>query len=160
MALIPSFIRRPAAILKMPEAILRGLTPTAFISELRLTTGSYRKTLLLSDWRTVAGIEAKKDLIKYVRKDRKPSVRVVPDVEWELSREYMYKVKTHSRLKPDEPLTERFINIMSDNPMSPSEVEQATYSLWGQWEKYSQETIEDVAVVGAYHRIESPFEDE
>jgi len=121
---------------------------------------SYRKTLMLSDWRTVSGIEAKKDLIKYVRKDRVPSARLLPDVEWELSREYMYKVNTLSRLKPDEPLQERFVNIMSDVPLSPTEVEQQVMSMWGEWEKYAQESIEGLKVVGAYHRIDSPLEED
>jgi len=160
MALLPTFVRRPSAILRIPDAIVRGLSPTAFINELKGMGLSYRKTLMLSDWRTVSGIEAKKDLIKYVRKDRVPSARLLPDVEWELSREYMYKVNTLSRLKPDEPLQERFVNIMSDVPLSPTEVEQQVMSMWGEWEKYAQESIEGLKVVGAYHRIDSPLEED
>jgi len=158
MALIPTYIKRPSAILRMPNAILRGLSATGFLRELHGMGLSYRKTLFLSDWRSVSGIEAKKDLIKYVRKDRIPSARIVPDVEWELSREYMHKVKVWSRLKPDDPLTERFINVMSDNPMSPLEIESQVESMWGQWEKYAQESLEGMKVVTTYHRIESPLE--
>jgi len=158
MALIPTFIKRPSAILKMPNAIMRGLSATGFLRELQGMGLSYRKTLFLSDWRSVSGVEAKKNLIQYVRKDRIPSARLVPDVEWELSREYMHKVKVWSRLKPDEPLTERFVNIMSDNPMSPLEIEAQVESMWGQWEKYAQESLEGMKVVTTYHRIETPLE--
>ena len=160
MAIIESFLRRPSAIMRIPDAISRGLSATAFIGELKGLGLSYRKTIMLSDWRSVSGIEAKKNLIQYVRKDRKPSAKVVPDVEWELSREYMYKANTWSRLKPDEPLTERFVNIMSDEPMSPQEVEEQVESQWVQWEKYAQEQLEGVKVVGAYHRIESPLDED
>lgn len=160
MALIPLFMKRPSAILRMPDAISAGLSASGFIREMKSLGLSYRKTLMLSDWRSVSGIEAKKNRMQYVRKDRLPSTRVIPDVEWEkMSREYMYKVKTQSRLKPDQPLTERFVNIMSDEPLTPTEVEQQVVSLWGQWEKYSQESIEGLRVVGAYHRIEAPLED-
>jgi len=115
---------------------------------------------MLADWRTVSGIEARKDTIKYVRKDRLPSAKVMPDVEWELSKEYMYKVNTWSRLKPDDQLTERFVNVMSDVPMSPSEVEEQVTSQWGEWERYAAEKLEGVHVVGAYHRIDSPLEED
>jgi len=160
MAVIPFYLRRPAAILKMPEAILRGLTPTAFIKELTDLGLSYRKTLMLSDWRSSAGIEAKKDLIKYVRKDRLPSIRVIADVEWELSQEYMYKVKVWSRLQPDEPLTERFVNLMSDVPLTPAQIEEQIYRRWGEWEKYSAESLERVQVSLAFHKVPSPLEEE
>lgn len=160
MPLIPIFLRRPTAILKIPDALTRGLSVTGFINELKGLGLSYRKTLMLSDWRSVSGVEARKDAIKFVRKDRLPSPKIIPDVEWELSKEYMYKVNTWSRLKPDEPLTERFVNVMSDVPMSPAEVEEQVTSQWGEWEKYSAEKLEDIKVVGAYHRIESPLEEQ
>jgi len=159
MALIPSSLRRPSALLRMPDAIKRGLTPTAFINQLRGLGLTYRKTLMLSDWRSASGVEAKKDTIKFVRKDRIPSSRSMADVEWELSKEYMYKANTWSRLKPDEPLTERFVNLMSDVPMSLAAVEREVMASWGEWEKYAPEHLEKVQVVSAFHRIESPLDE-
>ena len=160
MALLPSYLRRPTAILKMPEAILRGLTPTAFIRELKDLGLSYRRTLMLADWRSVSGIEAKKDVIKYVRKDRMPSIRSVADVEWEMSKEYMYKVKAWSQTRPDEPLTERFVNITSDKLLTPAQIEQQVYGRWGEWERYEGETLKRVQVVGVYHKIETPLSED
>ena len=154
MAVIPSYVRRPSAILKIPDAIGRGLSASGFIKELQEAGLSYRRTLMLADWRSVSGIEAKKDLIKYVRKDRIPSMRVVADVEWDLSAEYMYKAKVWSRLRKDEPLTERFVNIMSDKPLTPAELESQIYERWGEWEKYSAEELKQVRVVGVYRRVE------
>jgi len=153
MAIIPTYLRRPSAILQIPSAIARGLTPTAFIKELKAAGLSYRRTLMLADWRSVAGIEAKKDLIKYVRKDRLPSMRAIADVEWELSAEYMYKANVWSRLTPDSPLTERFVNIMSDKPLTPAQMEAEVYERWGEWERYSAEELKAVKVVAAYHKI-------
>lgn len=160
MSLIPFYLRRPSAILKIPEAIARSLTVEGFIRELKDLGLSYRRTLMLADWRSVAGIEAKKDLIKYVRKDRIPTARVMADVEWDVSQEYMYKCKTWSQLRPDEPLTERFVNILSDVPMTPSEIEQQVYVRWGEWERYSAEALQRVQIQAAYHKIPSPLEEE
>jgi len=154
MAIIPFYLRRPSAILKMPEAILRGLTVEGFIRELKSVGFSYRRTLMLSDWRSVANIKAKEGLLRYVRKDRLPSVKSIADVEWRFSQEYMYLVNTWSRLRPDEPLTSRRVNIMSDVPLTPTEIEEQVYSRWGEWERYSAEKLERVQVWTAYHKIE------
>lgn len=160
MALIPRSIRRPSAILKMPQAIARGLTASAYLKQLQKQGLGYRKTLFLSDWRSIAGIEAKKDRVKYVRKDRRPSMRAIADVEWELSQEYMYKVKVMTRVAPDEPLKERFVNIMSDRVLTPAEVEKEVFGKWASWEKYQPEKLELTTVAGIYHRVELPFTEE
>lgn len=155
MSLIEAFLRRPTAILKMPEMIAQGLSAEGIIKALKEQGLSYRRTVMLGDIRSVKGIEAKKDAMKYVRKDRIPSMRAMADVEWDISEEYMYKVKVRARTSPDEPLTERFVTILSDNPLTPRQVEQQVMSRWGEWEKYSPERIEGLTVTGAYHRIES-----
>jgi hypothetical protein len=158
MPLLPTYLRRPAAILEMPAAMARGLTVEGFIRELRGTLGTYRRQLMLADWRSVNNIEAKKDVVKYVRKDRMPSMKAVADVEWELSKEYMYKCKVWSQARPGEPLTERFVNIMSDRLMTPAGVEAEVRERWGEWEKYEPEELKKVSVVGVYHRVETLFE--
>lgn len=158
MALLPFYLRRPATILQMPAAMARGLTVEGFIRELRGTLGTYRRQLMLADWRSVNNIEAKKDVVKYTRKDRLPSMRVVADVEWEMSQEYMYKCKVWSQKAPGEPLTERFVNIMNDRLIRTGTVEAMVHERWGEWEKYENEEIKKIEVVGIYHRVETLFE--
>lgn len=159
MALIPSFMRRPTAILKMPDAIARGLTATGFLRELKGLDLGYRKTLFLSDWRGVASIEAKKDRIKYIRKDRVPSPRVLPDVPWQYSKEYIYKLNTFSRISPDKPVVERMVTFQSDEPMTMAQVEAAVFEKWTEWERY-KEQLERVEPEAAYHRLPFEFEEE
>lgn len=159
MGLIPSFARRPSALLRMPKAIAGGMSASAFINQLRGLGLSYRRTTMLSDWRSASNVEAKKDTIKYIRKDRMPTAKSMADVEWDLSKEYMYKVNTWSRIKPDEPLTERFVNLMSDEPLSLAAIEQEIWESWGEWEKYAPERLAKVQVHSAFHRIESPLDE-
>ena len=154
MALIPTYLRRPSAILKIPEAIARGLTVEGFIRELKEAGLTYRRTLMLADWRSVSGIEAKKDVVKYIRKDRMPSMRAVADVEWNMSEEYMYKVKCWVRVEPDEPLRERFANYMSDKLLTPAQLEKPFYEKWSRTEKYEKEILERIQLIGIYHRVE------
>ena len=150
---VPTYLRRPTAILKMPEAIERGLTVTAFIKEMKAQGYSYRKTRMLADWHNVAGTEARKDVYKFVRKDRKMSIRSMADVDWEMSKEYMYKYKVYTSTREGEPLTERFVNIVHDANLTPLEQEQLLYERWADWENYYPERIERFELVGAWHRM-------
>jgi len=124
--------KRSAAILRAKLAFKKGWSASRFISDLKDRGLSYRRTNMLSDFRSVNELERKADAYKYVRKDRMPTARVIAQVDWELSSEYMYKVKIQSRLRPGEPLTERFVNIMQDRPMTPGEIEGIVWQLIGE----------------------------
>jgi len=140
--------------MQMPEAIASGMSANALLRKLKLTTGGYTRTKFLADWRSVGAIEARKDVFKYVRKDRRPSMKSMADVEWEMSEEYMFKVRAQYRTGPDEPIQERFVNIPSDRPMSPAEVEAEVFDRWNDWEKYVGEELEAANVIAGYHRID------
>jgi len=154
MIKVASFLKRPTAILRMPEAIAQGLSASKFLSQLKAQGLGYRRQRFLADWRSVAGIEARKDVFKNVRKDRRPSMKSLADVEWEMSQEYMFKVRAKFRTGPDEPLQERFVNIPSDHPMTPDEVQAAVFERWGDWERYVGEELESATVIAGYHRID------
>lgn len=165
MADVLRSMRRPTAILKMPDAIARGLTPTAFLKELRSQGLGYRYQRFLQDWHNVSGTEARKDRYKFVRKDRQFTSTLMPDVDWGIDKEFMYKYKVWSRTRPDEPLTERHVNIVTDNNLTPTEQEVELFSRWEAWENYYPERIERFELIGAWHRVEaleepspSPFE--
>ena len=140
--------------MKMPQAIAQGMSASKFLSSLKLQGLGYRRQTFLADWRSVSGIEARKDVFKNVRKDRRPSMKSLADVEWEMNQEYMFKVKAKFRTGPDEPLQERFVNIPSDQPMTPDEVEAAVFDRWSDWERYVGEELDSASVVAGYHRID------
>lgn len=158
MSFLPNYLRRATAILRMPEAIAKGMTANKFLSTLKITTGGYARTRFLQDWRNVAGTEAKKDVFKYVRRDRRPPMQALADVDWEMSEEYMYKVRAFVRTSPGEALTERFINIPSDRPLSPQEVEAEAFSRWTDKEKYGDEAIEIAQTVAGWRHVEGDID--
>jgi len=135
---------RASVIPLMRGAYLRGQSASAFVADMKVKGLSYRRTTMLSDWRSEAQLEAKKDLMKYVRKDYYPTKAAIAQVDYMYGKEYMYKVKVESRLRPDVPITERFVNIMSDVPMTPRMVEQAVIEKWAEWEDYTAEAIDRV----------------
>ncbi len=163
MATIASYLKRPTAIMSMPSAMARGLTPTKFLSQLKLKGLGYRKQRFLADWRNVAGMEKRKDALKFVRRDRRPPMAAIADVDWNMSQEYMYKVRAWVRTAPGEPLKERLVNIPSDDPMTPEEVEAEVFDRWDDWERYAGETLERAQIIAGWHYVEddlgtpSPF---
>lgn len=121
---------RSEVIVRMRAALKTGMSGAAFFRELRERGLSYRRTTMLADWRSAGNIEKKTGLLKYVRKDYLPSPALYAEVTWKLSREYFYKLKVHTRIRPGEPVQEKFINIINDRPMTPGEWESEIQTLW------------------------------
>lgn len=163
MALLELFLRRSAAIMAMPEAIARGMSASAFLHKIKFTTGGYQKQRFLADWRNVAGTEKRKNAFKYIRRDRLPPMAAVADVDWDMSEEYMYKVRAWVRVTPGEPLTERLVNIPSNVPLTLEEIEQEVFDRWDDKWKYEDEVLERAQPLAGWHHVEeelytpSPF---
>ncbi len=145
-------IDRAVVIARMRSAFREGTSASRFLQQMRVEGLTYRRTDMLSDWRTVNEIERKEGTLRYVRKDRMPSQTVVATVDWEMSKEFMYKIRTQSRLKPGEPITERFVNILSDSPLTPEQMEQQVEQQWAEWEKYQSEELVGLQVWSAAQR--------
>ncbi len=146
-------IARAETIARMRGAFKEGLSASRFIADMRAVGISYRRTDMLSDWRSVNELETKEGLIRYVRKDRYPTEKTIAAVEWGISKEYMYKVQVQSILKAGEPITERFVNIMSNVPMTPAMVEAQVMESWQQWERYAAEEIVTLQTWSAVHKV-------
>ena len=129
MAKTPGTIRSEV-ILRMKAAVESGKSASGFLSEMREAGLGFRRTTFLSDLRSVGNVEKKTGLLKYVRKGFQPSPSLYAETEWNLSREFFYKIKVQTRLKPGEPIESRFINIVTDSPMSPGEWEEQVKQLW------------------------------
>jgi len=145
-------IERAIVIARMRAAFREGMSASRFLAQMRTEGLSYRRTTMLSDWRSVNEIERKAGALRYVRKDRMPSRTVVATVDWDIDKEFMYKMKVKSRLKPGEPIIERFVNIVTDKAMTPSEMEQEVFLRWGEWEKYAAEELVTVQAFTAVRK--------
>jgi len=124
-------IIRAEVIQRMKGAIAAGKSASKFLSEMKVAGLGYRRTTFLADYRSVGNVKAKTGLLKYVRKDYQPSPRLYAEVNWNLSREYMYKIRVESRLEPGKPIESRFVNIVSDRAMTPGELESEIHkTIW------------------------------
>ena len=146
-------VERAEAIARMPNAFRQGQSIAAFILEMRGKGLSYRMSDMYADWYAATNILAVEGAMQHIRKDYYPTEKTMADVTWYLSKEYMYKVKVYSRLREGEPLTERFVNILSDKPLTPAMIEQAVVQKWSEWEDYTKEAIEKVTAWTALHRV-------
>lgn len=128
----------------MRGAFRKGQSASSFISDMRAKALTYRRTDMLADWRSINELERKEGAMRFVRKDYYPTEKTMAAVEWAFKKnmEFMYKVRTESRLRPDMPIKERMVNIMSATPMTPEMVIQATTEKWSEWENYTAEALE------------------
>jgi len=146
-------IERAIAKLKMKGAFKEGMSFNRFIIQMRAEGLSYARPDMLGDWRSENNLQIKEGTLKYVRKDRIPSSRVIAEVTYKLKKEYMYVMKVKTQLKPGEPITERNVNIQTDKPMTPREMEQETAFLWAEREKYAAEELVSITPFTAMRRV-------
>ncbi len=146
-------IVRAEVIAKMRGAFRKGVSAGRFLTDMKAVGLSYRRTDMLADWRSVNQLERKEGAVRFVRKDRFPTARSMAQVEWGLSKEFMYKVKVQSVIKAGEPITERFVNIMSDIPLTPTMVEAEVEEAWSQWERYAVEEIVGLQIWSAVRKV-------
>jgi len=122
-------LKRATVIAKMRGAFRKGVSASRFLADMKAAGLSYRRTDMLGDWRSVNEVEKKGGILRFVRRDYYPAKTAMAQVEWALSQEYMYTVKVESRLRPDAPLKERMVNVPSDNPLTPREVEELAWEM-------------------------------
>ncbi|GAI53811.1 unnamed protein product [marine sediment metagenome] len=146
-------IIRAETIARARKYIREGVSASRWVREMREAGLSYRRTDMLADYRSVLQLEKKEGAFRYIRKDRYPTEATIAAVGWAISKEYMYKVKVQSVLRLGEPLTERFVNIQSDVPMTPAMVEAEVEEQWEQWERYAPELITGLQVWSAVRKV-------
>jgi len=144
---------RAEVIQRMTGAIAAGKSASSFLREMQAAGLGYRRTTFLGDYRSVGNVKKKEGLVRYVRKDYTPSPALYAEVDWQTSREYMYKMKVQTRLKPGAPLEERFVNIVTDTPMTPRALESEVQKMWGSWYPERKEEIEQVIPETAIRRV-------
>lgn len=126
--------KRVEVIRRISTAITAGKSATTFLAEMRSKGLGYRKTTFLSDWRTEGNIKKKKGLLKYVRKNYRPSAATYAETEYNYSREYIYLLKVRGRMYPGEPVTDTMVSIQSDRPLTPIEMEGQLEARWDEWD--------------------------
>lgn len=146
-------ILRAETIAKIRKGVKEGIGATRLYWELREVGPVTRKTLFFADYRTVTKMEEKKDLLKYVRKDRYPTAKIYAATTWNIAKEYMYIVKIKTRLRPDEPIVQHDISIQSDVPMTPTMIEEQVIEERIAEEKYLGETIFEIIPWSASRRV-------
>ena len=145
--------KRSEVILRAKQAFKSGIAATSFIADMKTRNLSYRRTDMLADWRSVNELERKAEAFKFVRRDYFPTSKVMAQVQWDLEHEFMYKLKVQSRLEPGQPLTERFVNITSDTPMTREMVEAQAWEMIAEQSPDKRKLIVAVSAVTAIQRI-------
>jgi len=144
--------KRAEVILRAKQAFQQGMSASSFISEMKEQGLSYRRTDMLADFRSVNELERKADAFRFVRKDYYPTERSMAQVEWSLEKEFMYKLKVQSQTEPGGEITERFVNITSDSPLTPQQVEEQAEEMIKRQSPKKQKEVIGITGWTALHR--------
>lgn len=145
--------KRSEVVLRMRGAFRLGRSASAFITSMQGMGLSYRRTEMLADWRAVNEIESKAGLLRNVRRDYYPSSKAMAHVDWNLSQEFMYVLNIKTRRGETGVEEDKRVNIMSDIPLTPGEVETELRERWAGYEKYQGEALTKVTGHLAVRRI-------
>lgn len=145
--------KRSEVVLRMRGGFRKGQSASSFITEMRNVGLSYRRTEMLADWRAVNEIESKAGLLRNVRRNYYPSTKAMAHVGWNMSQEYMYVINVKTRRGEAEQLEDKRVNIMSDIPLTPHEIEEELRDRWSGFEKYQGEQLEAVDLFQAVRRV-------
>lgn len=146
-------IERAIVIAKMRSAFRKGMSASRFLAQMRAEGLSYRRTDMLSDWRTQNKIAKVAGELQYVRRDRLPTGIVIAKAWPKMPKEYMYKLKVKSIIEPGEPVTERFTSFHTDKPLTPAQVEEQVALLWLKGELYEEEELIGLQAWTVFQRV-------
>lgn len=135
----------------MRVAVRAGQSRTAFLKAAKAQGLSYSRKIMFADWSSITELVAKDGALRHVRRDSYPATKTVVETDWDINGEYMYKVKVTSRLSPKDKPQERFVNIVTDSPMTPAMIEQAVIEKWSSYEDYAAQTLETITPWTAIH---------
>lgn len=145
-------INRAIAMAKMWAAARKGQTATSFIREIRKAGLGYATQAMYKDYRSVAKTISMEGALGKLRPEQRPAGKTMAEVEWQLSQEYMYKVKVKVKEKGRKEPVERYANILSNLRLTMEQLQQEVYLRWQALEKYAGETLLEIVPFTAYHR--------
>lgn len=120
---------RSNVIARMRAAIKKEITASDFIATMKEKGLSYRRSDMLADWREVASIMKVESVVGRIRTGYIPIDRMAELKVWNMSQEYMYKVRSEQITATGKKLEPKYVNIMSDEPMTVEEIETAAWEL-------------------------------
>lgn len=147
-------IERAEVIARMRVAFKTGMSASSFIKAMKSKGLSYRRTTMLTDWRNVNQLVVKEGLVKFIRKGYVPSSRIAEIKAWKMSKEYMYKIRSERILRKGLPPEITFINIMSDNPLTITEVEREAFERSFKQSPPRPDEERKFSVISLIHRAE------
>lgn len=138
--------------LRIIEGIKAGIGSTRLYWKLRAVGPVTRKTDFLAVYRKEARTKKMEGLLRFVRKDRYPTTTIMSALSPEASKEFLYKLRYSDVIKPVREEDYKFVNIMSDVPMTPEMIEAEVIERWGEFEKYRPEAVTELQVWSVFRK--------
>ena len=138
---IATLTRSARLFLPIAESgVVKGLSANRMINAFRAGGGQIRRTTALELIRRVKGVEAQSVQLRFLRRERMPDPRRLPEALTTLKRAFSFNVRIRGFLADTGEAITRFVTVALDNPLSRGMIEQLGF-------EFSQPEPEQYGVV-------------
>lgn len=120
-------IVRAELVAKMRIAFKAGKSFNRFYTTEKAKKSVYGRSPMLRDWANINQLVQQEGRARFIRKGYVPAENTAQIRKWDMSAEWMYKVRSVRVLKKGDTPEITFINIMSDKPLTVSEIVQEAF---------------------------------
>lgn len=126
----------------------RGLSGNAIITGYMRGGGAIRRQTALELLARVRGVEQKSSQLQFLRRDRFPDPRRLPEALTKLKRAFSFEVRIRGFASDTGEALERFVTVALDKPMTRARLEQTGFEFSQPEPQQYGMVVTDVTLVG------------
>jgi hypothetical protein len=146
-------IDRAELIARMREFAKKGLSFNKFY-EMRAKFGfTIRRSEMLAEWHDIAEYVRKTGVVKGIKAGYVPEDKIAEMRNWEFKGldEYMYVAEVWAITRKGQPPTQKFVSLMSVEPLMIEQVELGIIDRWYSEWKCPHDPIVTISIESVYH---------
>ena len=141
----------------LKSAAIKGIGANKTLDALSAVGLGIRRTDGLKQYAAYAAIPQKTELLKYVRKEYRPSQRLFTEQPGFMTRDYRYTIKYQTVNKITGVVEDRHTRVISDLPMTIGAVEGQAETVTGEAEYWLGEEVIEWSIAEAEHAAGEPW---
>lgn len=137
----------------MFHAIEQGSSFNAFYRSAFDKGITYRRASMLSDWRHAKELVSRRDELGSLGKGAYPELTEVSESRFRWTQPFIYQARVEATIQRGVPPTERFVTVLSSDPLTLGEVEEQITMKWPTYEYGKAEHLVSIEPVAAIHWV-------
>lgn len=136
----------------MYQAVRLGSSFNAFVRDARSHGIPISRTKALSEWHEVQFEVSSWERFKALGSGEVPEATEVSALKFTQPGRYYYRLRTEAESFKGGPVVERFVTVVSEEPMTMGEIEGQLRRKWRGYDYGKEERLREMELVAAQHR--------